>query len=70
MAPRVAAATLSVQHLPLCVTFVPLRQTARTVLGKFEVLLRADCLAVDLPLLYPYLAGGGPAGWVEDVGRY
>lgn len=26
------------------------------MLGKFEVLLRADCLSMDLPLLLPYLA--------------
>ncbi|CAM9971551.1 unnamed protein product [Ascophyllum nodosum] len=28
---------------------------AKIALGKFEVLLRADCLAVDLPLLGPYI---------------
>lgn len=30
-------------------------QAARRLLGKFEVLLREDCLSTDLPLLGPYI---------------
>lgn len=38
------------------VVYVICAQAARIALGKFEVLMRADCLAADLPLLAPYLA--------------
>lgn len=36
-----------------------IRQAARIVLGKFEVILRQDCLSTDLALLRPYLGAGG-----------
>lgn len=41
------------------------------MLGKFEVLMRADCLEVDLPLLIPYLRGD-PAAAAEagELVRY
>lgn len=45
-------------------------QAARTALGKFEVVLRADCLAVDLPLLQPYLASPVSADGFKDAARY
>lgn len=44
-------------------------QAARVALGKFEVLLRADCLATDLPLLDPYLAGEDPPADILSIIR-
>jgi len=44
-------------------------QAARTALGKFEVVLRADCLAVDLPLLQPYLVRPVSADGFEEAAR-
>ena len=46
------------------------RQAARIALGKFEVILRADCLAVDLPLLQPYLAKPVAAAGFAEAARY
>ncbi|CAM9261583.1 unnamed protein product, partial [Hapterophycus canaliculatus] len=45
-------------------------QAARVALGKFEVLLRAGCLAVDLPLLQPYLATPAPASELDAAARW
>ena len=44
-------------------------QAARIALGKFEVLMRADCLAADLPLLAPYLAREVSAADIADMVR-
>lgn len=44
-------------------------QAARVALGKFEVVLRADCLAVDLPLLQPYLAKPVTAAGIAEAAR-
>lgn len=35
--------------------FIGARQAARIVLGKFEVILREECLWTDISLLMPYL---------------
>lgn len=44
-------------------------QAARIALGKFEVLMRADCLAADLPLLAPYLAREVSPADMADMAR-
>ncbi|CAN0022530.1 unnamed protein product, partial [Scytosiphon promiscuus] len=44
-------------------------QVARVALGKFEVLLRAGCLAADLPLLQPYLATPAPEAELQAAAR-
>lgn len=55
--------------LPSHTTARSLAQAARIALGKFEVILRADCLAVDLPLLQPYLARPVAAASLAEAAR-
>ncbi|CAM9454690.1 unnamed protein product [Scytosiphon promiscuus] len=43
--------------------------TARIALGKFEVILRQDCLSTDLALLTPYLNGASDDGSDTDVDK-
>lgn len=42
-------------------------QAARIVLGKFEVLMREECLSTDISLLMPYLDAGDAAA---ETSRY
>lgn len=42
------------------------------MLGKFDVLMRADCMTADLPLLEPYVIGNFTAAvaGAANLGRY